>query len=94
MFDYWVVVEYRTGKVIAHCGEETDARMLCELRPTERIYRKQKFIVDQVIDVTSTTDKQLPGQQGLPTAKIRLEDTQQQQIPAGMQIPFDSGLKV
>lgn len=94
MFDYWVVVEYRTGKVIAQCGEETDARMLCELRPTERIYRKQKFIVDQVIDVTSTTDKQLPGQQGLPAAKIRLEDTQQQQIPAGMQIPFDSGLKV
>lgn len=58
--DYWVVVEYRSGKVIAHCGEETDARMLCELRPTERIYRKQKFIMDQVIDITSTSQKQLP----------------------------------
>ena len=78
MNDYWVVTEYRTGKTIAHCGDEVDARMLCELRPTERTYRKQKFIVDQVIDVTSTTDKQLPGQQGLPAAKIRLENAQQQ----------------
>ena len=77
-YDYWVVVEHRTGKVIAHCGDESDARMLCELRPTERTYRKQKFIMDQVIDITSTTDKQLPGQQGLPAAKIRLEDAQQQ----------------
>ena len=52
--------------------------MLCELSPKERIYRKARFIVDQVIYVTSTTDKQLPGQQGLPAAKIRLEDAQQQ----------------
>jgi len=58
--DYWVVVEYKTGKVIAHCGDESDARMLCELRPTERTYRKQKFIMDQVIDITSTSQKQLP----------------------------------
>lgn len=58
--DYWVVVEHRTGRTIAHCGEESDARMLCELFPTERIYRKQKFIMDQVIDITSTSQKQLP----------------------------------
>lgn len=58
--DYWVVVEYRTGKVIAHCGEETDARMLCELRPTERTYRKQRFIMDQVIDVSFSSQKHLP----------------------------------
>jgi len=48
------------------------------LAPKERIYRRAKFLVDQVIDVTSTTDKQLPGQQGLPASKIRLEDAQQQ----------------
>jgi len=34
--------------------------------------------MDQVIDITSETDKQLPGQQGLPAGKIRLEDAQQQ----------------
>jgi len=78
MNEYWEVVSHWTGKVIAQCGEESDARMLCELSPKERIYRKARFIVDQVIDVTSTTDKQLPGQQGLPAAKIRLEDAQQQ----------------
>ena len=60
MNDYWVVVEHRTGRVIAHCGEERDALMLCEMRPTERTYRKQRFIMDQVIDVTSTSQKQLP----------------------------------
>ena len=78
MNEYWEVVSHWTGKVIAQCGDESDARMLCELEPKERIYRKAKFIVDQVIDVTSTTDKQLPGQQGLPAGKIRLEDAQQQ----------------
>ena len=78
MNEYWEVVSHWTGKVIAQCVEESDARMLCELSPKERIYRKARFIVDQVIDVTSTTDKQLPGQQGLPAAKIRLEDAQQQ----------------
>ena len=78
MNEYWEVVSHWTGKVIAQCGEESDARMLCELSPKERIYRKARFIVDQVIDVTSTTDKQLPGQQGLPAAKTRLEDAQQQ----------------
>ena len=78
MNEYWEVVSHWTGKVIAQCGEESDARMLCELSPKERIYRKARFIVDQVIDVTSTTDKQLPGQQGLPAAKIRLEDAQKQ----------------
>jgi len=78
MNEYWEVVLYWSGKVIAQCGQESDARMLCELSPKERIYRRAKFLVDQVIDVTSTTDKQLPGQQGLPAVKIRLEDAQQQ----------------
>jgi hypothetical protein len=78
MNEYWEVVSHWTGKVIAQCGDESDARMLCELSPKERVYRKARFLVDQVIDVTSTTDKQLPGQQGLPASKIRLEDAQQQ----------------
>jgi hypothetical protein len=26
--------------------------------------------MDQVIDITSTTDKQLPGQQGLPSGNV------------------------
>lgn len=70
MYDYWVVTERSTGRVIAHCGDERDARMMFEFDSNNRSYRKQKFIMDQVIDITSTTDKQLPGQIGLPAGKV------------------------
>lgn len=70
MYDYWVVTEKSTGKVICHCGEEKDALMMMQFDPHNRSYRKQKFILDQVITVTSTTDKQLPGQIGLPSGKV------------------------
>lgn len=77
MNDYWVVSEKSTGRVICHCGEEKDAIMMLMLGPN-RVYRKQKFIVDQVINVTSSGIKELPGQQGLPAAKTPLPDLQQQ----------------
>jgi hypothetical protein len=91
MYDYWVVTDKTTGRIIAHCGEESDALMLIGFFPDKRTYRKQKFIVDQVITVTSTTDKQLPGQQGLPAAKEELPsmDLQQQVwLPEGQGISF------
>ena len=28
MYDYWVVTDKTTGRVIAHCGEELDALMM------------------------------------------------------------------
>ena len=93
MYDYWVVTNKITGRVIAHCGEEKDARMLFELDPDKRSYRKQKFIVDQVITITSTTDKQLPGQQGLPAAKEELPPMELQQqvwLPEGQGIPVNA----
>jgi hypothetical protein len=92
MYDYWVVTEKTTGRVIAHCGEEKDARMLFEFDPDRRSYRKQKFILDQVITVTSTQDKQLPGQQGLPAAKEELPPVELQQqvwLPEGMGEPVN-----
>jgi hypothetical protein len=79
MTEYWLVIETRTGRVIAHCGEETDAQMMVQFDPDKRSYRKQKFIMDQVITVTSTVDKQLPGQQGLPAAKEELPPVELQQ---------------
>ena len=93
MNDYWVVTDKTTGRVIAHCGEESDAFMLMSFDPDKRTCRKQKFIVDQVITVTSTTDKQLPGQQGLPVAKEELppiELQQQVRIPEGQGIPVNA----
>lgn len=74
MYDYWVVTDTRTGRVIAHCGEEIDAIMLVGFDTDKRSYRKQKFILDQVITVTSTEDKQLPGQIGLPPGTYKIED--------------------
>jgi hypothetical protein len=93
MYDYWVVIDKTTGKVIAHCGEESDAFMLTSFAPDKRTYRKQKFIMDQVITVTSTTDKQLPGQQGLPAAKEELPPIELQQqvwLPEGQGIPVNA----
>jgi hypothetical protein len=93
MYDYWVVTDKTTGRVISNCGEESDAIMMVSFNPDKRIYRKQKFIVDQVITVTSTTDKQLPGQQGLPAAKEKLPPIQLQQqvwLPEGQGIPVNN----
>ena len=93
MYDYWVVIEKRTGRVIAQCGQEEDAMMLFGFDPDKRSYRKQKFIMDQVITVTSTTDKQLSGQQGLPAAKEKLPHVELQQqvwLPANEQIPVNT----
>lgn len=77
MKDYWVVIDQTTGRVICHCGEEQDAIQMT-LFKHNRIYRKQKFIMDQVINVTSSGIKELPGQQGLPEAKVPLPNIQQQ----------------
>jgi DNA-binding beta-propeller fold protein YncE len=93
MYDYWVVIDKTTGRIIAHCGTENDALMLVGFDKDKRIYHKQKFIMDQVITVTSTTDKQLPGQQGLPAAKEELPpmDLQQQVwLPEGQGIPVNA----
>ena len=93
MYDYWVVTDKTTGRVIAHCGEELDALMIVGFDKDKRTYRKQKFIMDQVITVTSTTDKQLPGQQGLPAAKEELPPIELQQqvwLPEGQGIPVNA----
>jgi hypothetical protein len=60
--------------------------MLVGLDSAHRSYSRQRFILDQVITVTSTTDKQLPGQVGLPAAKEELpfiELQQQVWLPEG-----------
>ena len=93
MYDYWVVTDKTTGRVLAHCGEEADALMMISFDPDKRTYRKQKFIMDQVITVTSTVDKQLPGQQGLPAEKEELPpvDLQQQVwLPEGQGVPINA----
>lgn len=69
MYEYWVVAEINTGKIICHCGELNDAIMMVSFDPTNRTYNRNRFIMDQIIDVNATTDKQLSGQIGLPSGK-------------------------
>jgi len=69
MNEYWIVKERKTGRVIAHCGDINDAIMLVSFDSDNRTYSRNRVLLDQVIDVTSITDKQLLGQQGLPAAQ-------------------------
>jgi hypothetical protein len=74
MNEYWVVKDTKIGRIIAHCGDINDAIMMVSFDPNNRSYNRQRFIVDQIIDITSTVDKQLPGQIGLPPGKYKIED--------------------
>ncbi len=78
MHDYYSIININTGQKVCECNTLEDAQMIVGLNPVNRAYRKDRFILDQVIDVTSTTDKQLPGQLGLPAAKYPLPPLQQE----------------
>ena len=80
--EYWTVYT-PDGRKYADCGCERDAIRLVEMVPG-RTYRKTKYLQDQVIDVVATTDKELPGQQGLPPAKIKIKG---QELDAQQKLP-------
>ena len=82
MNEYWEVID-PLGKKIANTGSIDDAARLCEMRGEGHTYRKVKFIMDQVIDITSTTDKQLPGQIGLPAGKVEQLTPYVEKLPEG-----------
>ena len=88
MNEYWIVTENRTGRVICHCADINDAMMMVGMDSANRSYSRQRFILDQVITVTSTTDKQLPGQIGLPEGKVPVLDIVKEKLPKGQQEPF------
>ena len=66
-----------------NAAKEKDARMMFEFDTNNRSYRKQKFIMDQVIDITSTYDKQLPGQIGLPEGEVNQLQEFKVKLPEG-----------
>lgn len=86
--EYWIVIDKRSGKVIAQCGDINDAIMMVSFDSNNRHYRKQRFLIDQVIDITSTTDKQLPGQIGLPPGKTNLLEPKKNILPENQQKPI------
>ena len=87
MNEYWIVKDRRSGRVIAHCGDINDAIMMVGFDPHNRSYSRHRFIMDQVIDITSTTDKQLPGQIGLPSGKVEQLNPYTEKLPEGQGEP-------
>jgi hypothetical protein len=89
MNEYWIVRDNRTGRVIAHCGDINDAMMLVALDSYYRSYSRHRVLMDHVINVTSTTDKQLPGQLGLPAGKLNTLEPHNICLPEGQQQPVN-----
>lgn len=91
MNDYWVVIEKFTGRIIANCGNEEDALMMVNFDVQKRAYKRLRFIVDNIININFTKSKELPGQQGLPSAKISIDSSEKEKsLPEGKQIPVNT----
>lgn len=89
MNENWIVTEISTGKILCHCGDIHDAMMMVNFDPHNRKYARQRLLEDMVIDITSSVDKQLPGQLGLPPQKIKLEATYREALPDSEYEIFD-----
>lgn len=87
MNEYWIVTENRTGRIICNCGDINDALMLVSFDPANRSYSRHRFLMDQVIDISSTTDKQLPGQLGLPPGNMSMLNTYTEKLTEGQGKP-------
>jgi hypothetical protein len=88
MNEYWIVTDNKTGRIISHCGDINDAIMMVSFDSQNRSYSRHRFLTDQVIDVSSTTDKQLPGQIGLPVGKVEVLNSSKIKLPEGQQEPI------
>ena len=62
--DYFSVIEIKTGRKIADCGEEADALMMVSFDPQNRTITRNKFMMGQVIDI------EMP--KALPTNEIAI----------------------
>ena len=87
MKEYWIVTENKTGRVIANCGDINDAIMMVQFDSSNRSYNRYRFLMDQVIDVSSISQGQLPGQQGLPPGKISQLTAETIKLPESQQTP-------
>jgi hypothetical protein len=56
--DYFSVIDKRTGKKIADCGEELDALLMVSFDPKNRTITRNQFLMGQVVDIEMP--KQLP----------------------------------
>ena len=62
--DYFSVIETKTGRKIADCGEEVDALIMVSFDPQNRTITRNKFMMGQVVDI------EMP--KALPTNQIAI----------------------
>ena len=86
--DYFSVVEKRTGRKIADCGDENDALLMISFDPANRTYTRNKFLMGPVFDIempkilpttniaVSNVREYAPRQEQL--GQIKLPDRQQE----------------
>ena len=86
---YYVVVDVNTGRNVCQCALLEDAQMMVALNSANRAYRRVTPLNDQVIDITSTTDKALPGQLSLPLGTYKMEGQKIYKLQENQQIPFN-----
>lgn len=67
--EYFSVIETKTGRKIADCGEEEDALMMVSFDPQNRSYTRNKFLMGPVVDV------EMPKQ--LPTSNVTASNTKE-----------------
>jgi hypothetical protein len=60
--EYFSVIDRRTGRKIVDCAEYSDAMMMFDIDPHNRQITRNKFLMDQVVDVV------MP--KALPTSEI------------------------
>lgn len=65
--DYFSVIEIKTGRKIADCGEEADALAMVSFDPQNRTITRNKFMMGPVVDI------EIPKQ--LPTTGIQIDST-------------------
>jgi hypothetical protein len=49
--EYFSVIETKTGRKIADCGEEEDALMMVSFDPQNRTVTRNKFLMGPVVDI-------------------------------------------
>jgi hypothetical protein len=86
-FERFSVTERRTGRRICECGNEQDAAMMVSLDPDCRYYSRDRFILDQIIDISSTTSKQIVGTEESPVEKVNVIGPQTIKLPEGQGNP-------
>jgi len=82
--DYFSVIETKTGRKIADCGEEVDALMMVSFDPQNRTITRNKFIMGPVVDI------EIP--KALPTTNITNTGTRENECVPRKEQLLDSGV--